>query len=158
MKRHTRYTIHRFCPLVGLAAVALVSLGCQRESAIVDGPHYPEKPQRAGVVDVQVTRDGSTISLTNTTANTLGPGRLWVNSWYSIGFPALAIGQTRTLDLYDFQDRYGTAFRGGGFFASERSDRVALVELESPIAESAGESGGSGQAQMLGMVVVKGDE
>ncbi len=156
--RHTRGNFHRLSPasglLAGLATAVLTLPGCQSELAITDGPHYPEKPQRAGVVDVQVTRDGSTISLTNTTANTLGPGRLWVNSWYSIEFPALAIGQSRSLDLYDFQDRYGTAFRGGGFFASERSDRVVLVELESPGTEV----GGMAQSQMLGMIVVKGDE
>lgn len=142
-------------PLAGLLAAPLVSLGCQRESAIIDAPHYPEKPLRAGVVDVQVARDGSDLSLTNTTASTLGPGRLWVNSWYSIDFPALAIGQSRTLDLYNFQDRYGTPFRGGGFFASERSDRVVLVELESSGSSDNTKNPGT---SMIGLVVVKGDE
>jgi len=137
--------------IVALSALALV--GCRATTEIVEGPAYPASASRAQTLDVQVARDGTAISFTNTTATTLGPGRLWINSWFSRDLPEIAPGEPITLDLYEFKDRYGTAFRGGGFFASERPDRVVLVEIEP--AASVTEASTS---TLLGLVVVKGDE
>jgi hypothetical protein len=139
--------------IVLVAASGLIPLGCHATTEIVEGPAYPAAASRGQTLDVQVTRDTTKISFTNTTATTLGPGRLWINGWFSRDFPEIAPGESISFDLYEFKDRYGTAFRGGGFFASERPDRVVLVEIE-PITPTADAS----KSTLLGLVVVKGDE
>jgi hypothetical protein len=130
-----------------LLIVSLTLAGCVRSLEITEGPIYPELATANATLDVQVARDVTELAFTNTTAATLGPGRLWVNRWYSRECPAVPVGQSIRLDLYEFKDRYGTPFRGGGFFASERPDRVVLVELE-PTSSKA----------LQGLVVVKGEE
>ena len=104
--------------------------GCSSPSTVIgDGPTYPAMAQ-SNVINVQVVRDVTKITFTNTTASPLGAGRLWVNQWYSYEFPGLAIGKSMTLDLADFADRYGTKFRSGGFFATEFADRLVQLQLE----------------------------
>ena len=42
----------------------------------------------------------------------------------------LGVGQTIELRQDSFRDQYGEAFRGGGFFATRKPQRVDLVQLE----------------------------
>ncbi len=138
----------------GGAAVAAISLaallclaGCGQTGSRVDAglPEYPIDLRQATVLDIQVVRHDTTITLTNTTARSIGKARMWVNGWYSLEIDGLAVGQTRTLDLYDFKDPYGTEFRAGGFFATQRPDRLVLAQLE-PL--------GVEPRELLGLVVV----
>lgn len=92
-------------------------------------PAYPG-PAQAAVVDVQVFRDGPTLSFTNTSDRTLGPGLLWVNAAYSIEIGAVEPGANATIDLNSCRNEFGQPFRGGGFFATERPDEVVLAQVE----------------------------
>ncbi len=109
---------------------ALLTLGGCSEPVIENGALYPDDRKQTRVVDVQVLRDETEITMTNTAASDLPPGRLWINAWYSLEFPGLAIGQTTTLSLAEFKDRFGGAFQAGGFFATERPDNLVQVQLE----------------------------
>ena len=49
----------------------------------------------------------------------------------------LAVGQTLRLPLGTFRNEFSEAFRGGGFFAPERPERLVLAELEPLLASGA---------------------
>lgn len=119
---------------VGAVGVVACALGACQSNARIDAgmPVYPSaeavKPGR--VLDVQVVRDDTVISFTNTTAHPLPAGRLWVNQWYSREFEGMAIGESKTIGLGEFKDMYGESFRAGGFFATQRPTLLSLVQLE----------------------------
>jgi hypothetical protein len=123
--------------LAALGLAALVGLSGCTQATIDNRPVYPEKLQTK-VLDVQVIRDETQITMTNTSAQDLPAGRLWVNQWFSREFPGLPIGQTVTYDLFEFKDRYGDTFRAGGFFATQRPDRVVQVQVEDASGELTG--------------------
>jgi len=142
--------------LLAAAAIAASALGgcVSSREAIGDGPQYPPVRQ-SRVIDVQVLRDETKISMTNTTAANLPAGLLWINGWFSRKFDGLAIGQTVTFGLDEFEDRYGDAFRAGGFFATELPDRVVLAQLQ-PIAEAQNNAEPTGMKQeLIGLVVIR---
>ena len=97
---------------------------------LVEGPTYPEEKKVTAVLDIQVLRDETKLTMTNTTARTITPSRAWVNEWWSSEFPGLAPGQTVRLDLFDFKDRFGTEFRAGGFWATQNPDALVKFEVE----------------------------
>ncbi len=120
------------CALCVLVSAFLPFAGAGCASApgeITDGPAYPVVAQ-SSVLDVQVFRDETRITLTNTSPRTFGPCRVWVNQWYGLDLPGLVAGETITLELGRFTDRYGTPFRAGGFFATERPDRLVIAQIE----------------------------
>jgi hypothetical protein len=82
------------------------------------------------VADVQAFREDTRLVMTNTTAEEFRPGLLWVNAYFSREIDGLAIGETLRLDLREFRNEYGEAFRAGGFFATRRPDAVVLVEIQ----------------------------
>ncbi len=126
-------------------AVVLGAPGCRSTpSDIAEGPSYPEERGQSRVVDIQVTRDDTHITFTNTTAQAIPPCRMWLNRWYMLDFQGLGVGETVTLDLRDFRDRYGDRFRGGGFFATEFPDKLVLAQLEIG-------------PELVGLVVIAGD-
>jgi len=102
------------------------------------GRPYPEVLARVEPLDIQVFRDGTEITLTNTTARSYGPSWIWLNGWYGREIDGLAIGQKLTLALTSFRDEFDEGFRAGGFFAAERAEVVILAELET---DQAGERG-----------------
>ncbi|MBX3358231.1 MAG: hypothetical protein KF745_07370 [Phycisphaeraceae bacterium] len=120
------------------------------------GCSTPRDPSKAGppatmvvkqdrMLNVQVFRDEAKITMTNTTAEPIPAGRMWVNAWYSIQFEGLGVGETMVLSLDEFRDQYGDAFRGGGFFAAKQPERLVLAQIQT-------------EDQVLGLVVVGGQE
>lgn len=133
------------------AALAMSTAGCRSGSDVeASGAVYPDAARQSRVLDVQVVRNETQITMTNTTARGFGPSRVWVNAWYSREIDGFAVGQTLTLNLHDFKDRYGTPFRAGGFWATRRPERLVLAQIE-PL--------GSDPRELIGLVVVgRGDE
>lgn len=112
-----------------LGAAALLGPGCHEQNRIDGGPVYPEM-QQSRAIDVQVIRDETTITFTNTSAQTIPACRMWVNRSWSLDIEQVGIGETRRLDLRDFKDEFGESFRAGGFFATEAPDKVVAAQLE----------------------------
>jgi hypothetical protein len=139
-----KYPCSSWLVLAALPAIGALA-GCQRGSQkIAEGEQYPAALPHGPTMNVQVFRRETQIEFTNTTAQPIPPSRLWLNAWYSHEFPGLGVGQTVVIPLREFKDRYGDPFRGGGFFATEPPDRLALAEVE---------AGG----HVAGMVVVGGE-
>ncbi|MGP1345967.1 MAG: hypothetical protein ACTS3F_04765 [Phycisphaerales bacterium] len=140
---------------IGIAALfaALAPLaGCASgRRALVDEPEhaYPEGASLSErALDVHVLRDGTRISFTNTTPGVLGPGTLWANKEFRAPLPPVAPGQTRTMNLYSFTNRFGQTFRAGGFFATEPPALLVSVELQPEDDES----------KLFPLLVVRGEE
>lgn len=114
---------------LALPALLLLAACAGGERDIVNGPVYPASPQ-ASVVDIQVLRDGTTAALTNTTVQTFTDARLWANQWYSLELASLKPGETITVDLARFKDRYGNPFRAGGFWAADNPEKLVLMQIE----------------------------
>lgn len=113
-----------------IAAAALA--GCASDNTRIDaGPVYPTRLLPAAeTLDIQVFRDGQHIELTNTTARSFGPSWLWLNGRFGLQIEGLAIGQTLRLPLRSFRDEFGEPFRAGGFFATEKPERLVLAEIQ----------------------------
>ena len=109
------------------AAISTLT-ACSSSNPTGHWPSYPGHTQ--SVVDVQAFRDGPTLSFTNTSPETLGPGRLWINAAYSIDIEAVAPNASASVDLNSCRNEFGQPFRGGGFFATERPDEVVLAQIE----------------------------
>ncbi len=109
---------------------------------------YPAKLTHAGVMNVQFVRDGTTLMATNTSGETFTGARMWINRRFSRPIGEWKSGDRLSLDLRDFRDEYGDAFRAGGFFATRRPDPVVMVEIE---------NGTEPDRKMVGFVIVKGD-
>lgn len=121
-----------------MAGVALVGVGlgvglgaCQAGQSKVNYARvYPETLLKGETLDIQVVRGETTLTLTNTTARVFGPSTLWLNAYYSRPLEGLAVGQSLTIPLAEFRNEFGEPFRGGGFFATKRPERMVLAQLE----------------------------
>ena len=114
---------------------------------ITQGRVYPKEVQRGTTLDIQVIRRGAKIELTNTTARAFGKSILWLNGRFSREIDGLAIGQSLTIPLKEFKDEFGESFKGGGFFAAEKPEMLALAEIQPAEGN-----------EMLGLIVVRGQE
>ena len=112
-----------------LAAGASVT-GCARSAAFTERAPYPESLTVLPPSNIQLYRQGRTITLSNTTARPFGASTIWLNKWFSRDIKSLAIGESMTLTLGEFTDEYGDAFKGGGFFATTAPERIVHAELE----------------------------
>ena len=108
---------------------------------------YPEAPDRIGTLDIQVFRENTRISMTNTTPRTLPAGRIWLNRRFSHPVDELPAGESLDLSLLGFVDEFGEVFRAGGFFATIQPDPVVLVEWGS-------EADGDAAPELIGLVIV----
>ena len=134
-----KYLLMAACMAVSAAA------GCHSgPGQIVEGEHYPEKVERGPTLNIQVFRRATQLEFTNTTASPIPASRLWLNAWFSRDLEPLGVGQSVVIPLREFKDRFGESFRGGGFFATEIPDRLALAEVQM-------------DGKMLGLVVVGGE-
>lgn len=141
----------RTVPLAGvlILALALPLGGCQlfsEKQSADPGPGYPESLPRGDSVPVQVFREITTLRMTNTTARTFGPGRLWLNQQYSAEVGQFQPGETWEINLRTFVDEFGEVYRAGGFFAQRDPAAVVLVEIE---------SGPPDARELVGFVVVE---
>lgn len=123
--------------LGGAATSCSTSTSFQSELA------YPMHKAQTRVLDIQVIRRQTQITMTNTSAENLPPGRMWVNAEYVRDFDGLGIGQTTTLSLLDFRNEFGETFRAGGFFATRVPADLVQVQLED-------------ESAMIGLIVVNG--
>lgn len=110
---------------VGLAVLA----GCASRGDLDSGPVYPFASQRVETLDIHAFREGTRLRLTNTTARSFGPGMVWLNARYGFPIDGLEVGQTLRVPLERFVDEQGRRFGAGGFFAAERPELLALVEM-----------------------------
>lgn len=134
-----------FLPAFSLAGTMLV-FGCASYQPAPFSQPFPESAKQSETLDIQVIRDGTTISFTNTTARTLPATIMWLNRRFCRPVDALEVGETRTLALSGFKDEFGQPFRAGGFFASEAPDKLVQAQLESVDAQ--------GAKTLLGLVVI----
>lgn len=123
--------------LLLLVALSAALTGCSGIQPIVEAPAYPQAAPLGETLNIQVFREGTRLRFTNTTARAFGPSTLWLNRWYSRDIAALAPGESFEFPLRDFKDRYGEAFRAGGFFAIERADILAVAELHTKAPDGA---------------------
>jgi hypothetical protein len=118
------------CAVSVLFALPLLS-ACTSTTRTADNVRvYPQQMVRSATLDIQVFREGRTLSATNTTTRTFGPSTLWLNKRFGKSIDAWQPGQSISLDLNEFYDEFGEQFRGGGFFARETPEDVVLVQLE----------------------------
>ena len=140
---------HQNGPPAVVAALCAAVLGaCAARS--VDTAYAREFPalEQGRVLEIQVRREPTTLSFTNTTASDIPPCTMWLNQRFSRPFDGLGVGDSVTLPLSSFVDEFGERFRPGGFWATRPSDRVVLAQFELP-----------GDAPvLLGAVVVNGEE
>lgn len=120
---------------LGLTAATLLAVsawGCggARIESTPQTRVYPEPGRQAEVLNIQVFRNGTRLEMTNTTARRLEPSVMWVNRWWSRPIGGLDPGQSLTVPLNEFVDRFGEAFRAGGFFATRDPDAVVQAQLE----------------------------
>lgn len=127
-----RWWVAALCHGVTLALCPVLLLpGCATtHSGFIEGPIYPSNKRQTRSLDIQVFRNDTEISFTNTTAHVIPAGTMWINAWYSAPIDAVGIGETVTLSLFDFKDQFGETFRAGGFFATERPTKLVLAQIE----------------------------
>ncbi len=113
------------CLLLGLSACHKTVYDLDRATR-----PYPFDLHRPGSVDIQVFREGTKIEIINSTPTTYRACDFWVNQRYMRHVEALEAGQTLRLSLRDFYDERGERFSAGGFFATQPSTPVRLVELQ----------------------------
>jgi hypothetical protein len=91
---------------------------------------FPADKPATQTVNIQVLRDQTSITFTNTTARSFPPGSLWLNQWYSRPLPALAIGETLNFPLREFRSEHDEPYPAGGFFATRASERLVSAQIE----------------------------
>jgi hypothetical protein len=133
-------------PILLASIAAALLAGCAAERPIVERPPYPSGAPQGPTLDVQVVRHATTLELTNTTARTFGPSTIWLNRWHAAQIPGLKPGENLRIPLGTFLDRYGEPFHGGGFWATQRPDRLGVAEIQT--------AGADGHDVMLGLIVV----
>lgn len=112
-----------------LLAVPLLA-SCGGPSKVDYARPFPADAKQSSTVNVQVLRMETEITLTNTSAQEFPAGTLWINRQYSMPIDALPIGKSLTMPLTSFRNEFSEPFRAGGFFATEKPDRLAQVQLE----------------------------
>jgi hypothetical protein len=145
MKKTPRKSCLPMALVVAVAAAGACCRSAPREVAYARP--YPQLAQDQ-TLNIQVFRRTKTVELTNTTARAFGPSTLWLNARFSRPIDGLDVGESVTLPLGEFRDEFSDPFRGGGFFATERPERLILAQIETQQ---------GGKASLLGMVVVGGE-
>ncbi|MEN0019763.1 MAG: hypothetical protein AAF747_02650 [Planctomycetota bacterium] len=136
-----------------VAGVGLASTGCSLTPDPPPGRQvnyarpFPAGLEQTEQVDVQVQRDSTEITFTNTTATSFPPATMWLNRRFSRPVPSLGVGETITLKLRDFVDENNERFRAGGFFATDLPADLVLAQLETVRND---------QVALVGFVVVNG--
>jgi hypothetical protein len=115
---------------------------------------YPKDAVQTSVIDIQAFRSSKHIELTNTSGRAIGPSILWLNAQYCRAIDGIPVGQSLKLPLIEFRDEFNDAFRGGGFFAPERPERLVLAQIETPGPDALAQGQ---KPEFIGLVVVGGE-
>ncbi|MCH2141489.1 MAG: hypothetical protein MK077_00605 [Phycisphaerales bacterium] len=91
---------------------------------------YPYDLHTTDTTPIEVFRDGTELTVVNSTANHWPACVMWINQRFSAPMPAMRAGQMVTLSLDNFYDDLGVVFPSGGLFAIRRPMPVRLVELQ----------------------------
>lgn len=110
--------------------VAAILTGCGGSSKVEYARPFPAAAVQKETVNIQVLRLETEITLTNTSAQAFPECTMWINRQYSMPIDALDIGRSMTLPLSGFRNEFSEPFRAGGFFATEKPDRIAQAQLE----------------------------
>lgn len=121
---------HPTAAVVCSAALLMLAGGCSSPGPVRPGETYPTGMTRTEPSNIQLVRQTRTVRMTNTTADSYGPSRIWLNQWYAADIPDLVVGESVELRLSRFEDEFGDSFRGGGFFAAEAPDKIVKAELQ----------------------------
>lgn len=113
-----------------ILALTLAGVPSCAGGAGAEAVSFPVGDRRAEVLDIQVLREGTNIRMTNATALPLGPGRLWLNEWYSHPVESFAPGQTVVLPISRFIDEAGVRMEAGGFFATKSPTPIVAAHFE----------------------------
>lgn len=125
------------------AAVTMFALsGCEQPPPVVDGPtaealsamRYPGKTEYGPDLDIVVVREGSSITLTNRTANRYAGMQLWLNQQYVSEIEPVVIGANPKLPLEAFINRHRESFPVGSFLQPDLARPVISAELYDPTA------------------------
>ncbi len=114
------------------AAIALSAqiAGCRTWSEVDYAKEFPTNARILETINVQVVRDGTSITLTNTTASAIPPSTLWLNKWFSRPVDRIEVGETLRFNLRDFRDLYSEPFRAGGFWATDQGDPLVTAHID----------------------------
>lgn len=92
---------------------------------------YPRRLHTTeGVVDIEVFRDGETLSFVNATTRSYENVRVWLNQRYMLEVESIPAGQTTRISLGGFWDRWGGSPERGGFLRRFDPTPIRLVELQ----------------------------
>ncbi len=128
------------------AALALSACTIHPTPVNTDGlVAYPRTVPIEGVVEVEVFREDTQITLANHSAQGFADFTLWINERFQRKVESLPVGGMVTLSLKEFRDEFGEEFRAGGFFSSEKPDPVVKAEI-------------ARDGSMIGLVVIPNDK
>ncbi|MCA9287251.1 MAG: hypothetical protein KDA05_01620 [Phycisphaerales bacterium] len=149
---HRFATIPLAAGVLGAAGLGLLGSGCGGATSVDTSfaRPFPSGLEQQRVLAIQVRREPTSITFTNTTASHVPAGTMWLNKRYSRPFSGLGVGQTVTMRLVEFVDEFGESFRPGGFWATRASQRLVLAQFEV--------DDGAGATTLIGTVVVNGEE
>lgn len=117
--------------LHGFIVVAcMITAGCGGNARIGEARGFPMEKSQVSTANIQVIRRETEITLTNTTSRSFAAATMWINRQFSRPIDSLEIGETITLPLSGFRNEHGEAFRAGGFFATEKPDRLVQAQIE----------------------------
>lgn len=91
---------------------------------------YPDEIGRGRTVDIQVFRDGQTMTLVNATPVSYENVDLWLNRRYVRHVEAIPAGQTVKLSLWEFFDERGERFNAGGLLRTDDPTLLRLAEIQ----------------------------
>ncbi len=115
-----------------VAVVAAAVAGCHQPNFTpsLARAAYPYDLHSTDTIPIEVFRDGTTISIVNSTASAWQDAIIWINQRFSAPLSSLRAGETVQMELSTFRDDIGESFPAGGMWATRRSMPVRLVELQ----------------------------
>ena len=91
---------------------------------------YPAELGQSEVVEVQVSRSGSTMKVVNGTAIDFRDIKLWLNRRYMLEVDRIAPGETVRFDMGSFWDAWGGGPNPGGLLRWYLPTPVVLVQAQ----------------------------
>jgi hypothetical protein len=125
-----RATLSRVLGTCVLLALAVAPAGCRTWGEVEYAREYPSGTPIGPTLNVQVVRDGTQITITNTGASPIPATTLWLNQWYSRPIDEVGVGETARFNLREFRDVFSEPFRAGGFWATDAGVPLVAAHLE----------------------------